>query len=304
MNELITLKNLDILTIILTSSLADSTKVKYCRAVEGYLAKGYSLTNADALNLYAAQISPSVAGNLKSALRLWSKTVEKKLKGMATPDTVHQIQAALWRLEAMGDAIEAPQQKGQKVHTWLNQSQVKRLQATCDTSELQGRRDKAILGVLVGSGVRREEMSELDFDHRALVPVKGKFRTVLNVRGKGAKDRAVPINDDLAAYLDQWRIEVGPGRIARGLDNRGNIYPTLSPMGVFRVVNAAGVEIGLPELAPHDLRRTYAQLGYQAGVPITQISKLLGHASLETTMRYLYLNLDLESTIGDFIPFE
>ena len=65
-----------------------------------------------------------------------------------------------------------------------------------------------------------------------------------------------------------------------------------------------GRRIGKPELAPHDLRRTYAQLGYEAGVPVTQISTLLGHASLETTMRYLNLGLDLQTTASDFIPYE
>ena len=63
-----------------------------------------------------------------------------------------------------------------------------------------------------------------------------------------------------------------------------------------------GRRIGKPELAPHDLRRTYAQLGYAAGVPITQISVLLGHESVATTQKYLDLNPDLENTVSDFIP--
>jgi integrase len=68
-------------------------------------------------------------------------------------------------------------------------------------------------------------------------------------------------------------------------------------------VSKAGAAIGKPDLAPHDLRRTYAQLGYEAGVPITQISKLLGHANVATTQRYLNLDLDLSTTVSDFIPF-
>jgi integrase len=60
--------------------------------------------------------------------------------------------------------------------------------------------------------------------------------------------------------------------------------------------------IGKPELAPRDLRRTYAQFGYQARIPVTQILKLLGHSFLATTQHYLNLDLDLEVTISDFIP--
>jgi integrase/recombinase XerC len=76
----------------------------------------------------------------------------------------------------------------------------------------------------------------------------------------------------------------------------------LSSAGIFNVVRRAGQAIGKPGLAPHDLRRSYAQLGLSAGVPITQISKLLGHSSVAITQRYLNLELDLDETISDFIP--
>ena len=64
-----------------------------------------------------------------------------------------------------------------------------------------------------------------------------------------------------------------------------------------------GAMIGKLDLQPHDLRRTYAELGRRAGVPISQISKLLGHASIETTQEYLNIELDLETTVSDFVPF-
>jgi integrase len=62
--------------------------------------------------------------------------------------------------------------------------------------------------------------------------------------------------------------------------------------------------IGKPDLTPRDLRRTYAQLGYEAGVPITHISRLLGHSSVATTGRYLNMEIDMEMIISDFIPLE
>jgi integrase len=77
----------------------------------------------------------------------------------------------------------------------------------------------------------------------------------------------------------------------------------MSTTALYNIVQKRGELIDKPELQPHDLRRTFAQLGYEAGVPITQISVLLGHANVETTQRYLNLELNLESTVSDFIPF-
>lgn len=124
------------------------------------------------------------------------------------------------------------------------------------------------------------------------------------MRGKGAKDRIVPINDRLAAALDEWRQIAGDGLIARSVTKGGAVGESISAIGVFHIVRQAGSAIGKPDLAPHDLRRTYAQLGYEAGIPITQVSKLLGHASVTTTQRYLNLDLDLRTTASDFVPFD
>ena len=130
---------------------------------------------------------------------------------------------------------------------------------------------------------------------------------MLNIGGKGAKNRVVPISETLAKWLDEWKItlrtRVG-GRVARSVTRGGRLGHSIDAANIFRLVAKAGREIGKPELAPNDLRRTYAQLGYEAGVPITQISKLLGHASVATTQRYLSLEPDLDITVSDFIPLE
>ncbi len=303
MNQLTTTGPLDILGLIMASSLADATKLTYTRIVQQYLATGGSLTDVEALRRFAGGLPASRRGHFKSALRLWLHAVELELKAGAAPETVYQVQAAIWRLEAMSQSIKAPPRKGRKLHIWLNQRQVVALLESCSSSTLLGQRDRIVLGLLVGAGLRRRELVNLNFEDRALIPRRGAFRTVLQVRGKGAKDRVIPLREELAASLDNWRAQIGPGQVARAINQAGQLTRSISAVGVFRVVARAGAAIGRPELAPHDLRRTYAQLGYEAGVPITQISKLLGHASVATTQRYLNLELDLEATIGDFIPW-
>jgi integrase/recombinase XerD len=127
---------------------------------------------------------------------------------------------------------------------------------------------------------------------------------VLSVRGKGAKDMVVPISKVLAEKLRTWCVEIQTGKVARSLGRKQIIGDSLSAIGIFQIVRKHGAMIGKQELDPHDLRRTYAQLGYEAGVPLTQLSKLLGHADIATTQRYLNLDLDLETTASDFIPLE
>jgi integrase len=80
------------------------------------------------------------------------------------------------------------------------------------------------------------------------------------------------------------------------------IERSISAVAILHLVRKYGATIGIPDLAHHDLRRTFAQLGYDAGVPITQISILLGHSDAKTTERYLNLALDLDTTVSDFIP--
>ena len=79
---------------------------------------------------------------------------------------------------------------------------------SCDTSTLQGQRDKIVLGLLVGAGLRQEELTNLTFDAVLVQPVAGRSRRVLNVTGKGAKDRIVPVNDRLATAIDDWQTVV------------------------------------------------------------------------------------------------
>jgi integrase len=93
------------------------------------------------------------------------------------------------------------------------------------------------------------------------------------------------------------------GRVLRSLGRDRIPGDSLSTTALYNIVQKRGAMIGKPDLVPHDLRRTFAQLGYEAGVDVAQISVLLGHASIETTMRYLNLDLDLETTVSDFIPF-
>lgn len=279
--------------------LAPTTKMQYKKALRNYLATGNSLADSKALARYAADLPKSSRAFLKSAIRLWTESLKTEVQSQATPENVLSVIATEKRLEAINKSIHVEQAKGEKAHFWLTQAEVRQLLNAC-ADDIYGQRDKVILGLLVGAGLRREELSNLRFEHIT----KMGDRTVIQViAGKGAKDRVIPINGKLAKLLEDWQRIAGSGFVARSLGMNRELGDNLSPVQIFRITRSYGERIGKPELAAHDLRRSYAQLGYEAGVPITQISKLLGHTSVATTQKYLNLDLDLETTASDFIPF-
>lgn len=297
----IVLEYIDPIDLILRSNRAESTKQQYTRAIQGYLDAGHKLDDASALAQYARALSASRQVCLQAAVAIWAEEMSNRARNQATLDNVGQIQAALYRFESLKRAFMPVRSKGYKVLTWLSQVQVKQLIDTCDDS-LIGQRDRMVLAILAGAGLRREELAGLHWEQIKSQPAGDKVRTVLEIKGKGSKNRVVPVSDELVTILDNWSETNGKsGYIARSIKGK-KLGDHLSAVGIFKIVRKHGITIGQPRLAPHDLRRTYAQLGYAAGVPITQISRLLGHSSIVTTQRYLNLDLDLSVTASDFIP--
>jgi len=290
------------LTAIDRADLQPTTKLKYKHEIEAMMLAGVNPLDFDALGEYAAGLKSSRKSFLKSALRILSGNEYQRLKANATPANINATTAAVYRLEAMGKSIHVPHRKGEKAHIWLSLKQVQEITALCK-SDLEGQRDWIVLGLLLGAGLRREELAMLTFDAMKQQPMRsGMMRDILQVKGKGAKDRVIPISAMLARRIRAWKEVVAGGRIARALGRKKQLRPSMSSVAIFRLINKYGNLIGVPALAPHDLRRSFAQLGYEAGVPITQVSKLLGHANVATTQRYLNLDLNLESTASDFIP--
>ncbi len=282
------------------TDLAAGTKAQYKKVISQALKSNVDLKSRESIRAFARQLSPSSKSYLKAVITLLTDETKAALEANVTRDNLADTQVLLMRLNAIARAIKVEKAKGQKAHTWLSQTEVKALLETCNQKIVKGRRDRIVLGILTGAGLRREELKRLTFDD--ILP-QGESRTVLNVTGKGAKDRIVPIKTELAEALGEWRLIVAGGKVARRVTKGGRLGDAISAIGIFNIVRAAGREIGKSDLAPHDLRRSFAQLGLEAGISITQISYLLGHSSLTTTQRYLNLQVDLDKTVGDFVPF-
>lgn len=288
-------------------TLQPSTKHQYTKAIENYLETGESMTDPVALAEYALTVGSSTRSFLAAAVTRMAQELEILAKGNATPDNIDIIQAAVFRAQALQHTIKTRQPQGDRAHTWLTWFEAEQLLDACHRrvsgkAEMRifAQRDRLAIGLMMAAGLRREEAASLHFTDI----VKQNKRYVLNVRGKGAKDRIVPINERLAEAIVDWQFLVGvEGLILRSLGRNKVPGKSISTTGLYNIVQKRGAMIGKPELQPHDLRRTYAELGRRAGVSIEQISKLLGHATIKTTQDYLNIELDLETTISDFVPF-
>lgn len=289
---------------IQNADLSPNTKYRYQKALQAYLDTGAKLSDFKALQAHALTLCKSNRAFLKAAVRLISKEYELFLKGAATPENVDAVQASVYRLEAMNSAIRVKASKGDTVHTWLTPAQVREMLSHCSGTDLRSIRDWTILALLVGAGLRRDELTHLKFDDIKELPNgKGK-RYVLQVKGKGKKNRAIPIQSVLGYKVRLFQEYVEGDLVARSLGRNNKPGASISGQAILDLVRKYGVLIGVPKLDPHDLRRTFAQIGYDAGIPITQLSLLLGHSNTAVTERYLNIQLDLDTNVSDFVPLE
>ncbi|MGH2536277.1 MAG: tyrosine-type recombinase/integrase, partial [Candidatus Promineifilaceae bacterium] len=150
---------------------------------------------------------------------------------------------------------------------------------TCEPRPL-GIRDAAILSLLYGCGLRRAELVALDVEHYI------KEENELIVRGKGNKQRAVPVGN-AAPALNDWLAIRGRenGPLFRGLGNR-NRRGRLTDQAVYTMLRKRAKMAGVAKLSPHDFRRTFVGDLLDAGADIVTVQKMAGHADPATTSRY------------------
>ena len=126
---------------------------------------------------------------------------------------------------------------------------------------------------------------------------------LLDLVGKGNRLRSVPIPSWVKVAIDEWAAAAGiqSGRVFRPVRKGGDLWGDgLSGQAVGDVVKCYARRLGY-NLAAHDLRRTFAKLAYRGGAGLDQIQLSLGHASIQTTQRYLGVTQDLVDAPCDHI---
>jgi len=190
-------------------------------------------------------------------------------------------------------------QKGTRLGNWLTRDQAKELLTVPDRSKIKGERDYAILALLLGCALRRQELASLDVEDIQLR--EGRW-VVADLRGKGGRVRTVAIPLWVKQAIDAWMVaaKIEKGRLLRPLSKSGKVIgDELGDWAIWSVVEQCANEIGIEHFGAHDLRRTCAKLCRKNGGDLEQIKFLLGHSSIQTTERYLGSEQDLPVAVND-----
>ena len=200
--------------------------------------------------------------------------------------------------------VKSAKTRGVRMGNWLSLQQAQALLSAPEVTTLKGLRDRAILTTLLGCGLRRSEVAALTFAH--IQQRDGRW-CIVDLVGKHGRVRTVPMPAWVKVAVDAWTIPTGitEGHVFRPV-NRGDALhgDRMSEKVVWQMLVAYASATGVPGIAPHDLRRTCAKLCRASGGELEQIQMLLGHASVQTTERYLGTKQDLAHAPNDAIKLK
>jgi site-specific recombinase XerD len=232
--------------------------------------------------------------------RAYGRQITKAISalGVSTLDELDGEALARWRAQVvaaelspssqLSETVRTPRAEVKRPYSVLTEPEIATLVGGCTDP-----RDRALIAVLLGGGLRAAEVAALDV---ADISEDQDGDSTLHVRqGKGRKDRVVPIRGDVARLLrsylaasDRTLDAAGPlflsgDRAKRNRDRRLSVRA----IGylVDRLCDQAGIQA--KRISPHSCRHTYAIRALRSGASIVSVQKLLGHASLATTQRYV-----------------
>ncbi len=235
--------------------------------------------------LEAAGLAPATINVRLSAIR--KLAAEAADNGLLAPDLAAGI-----------SRVRGARRLGVRTGNWLTREQAEQLLNAPHPDSLKGKRDRALLALMIGCGLRRNEAAVLTFEH---VQQRDGRWAIVDLEGKGHRVRTVPMPAWAKVLLDEWAHTAGlsSGRVLRPINKAGRILrEAMTPQSIFLTVQIYAGALGL-QVAPHDLRRTFAKLAHKGRAALEQIQLSLGHASVLTTERYLGVRQDLNDAPCD-----
>lgn len=198
-------------------------------------------------------------------------------------------------------AVKGVPFRGRRTGNWLTKEEAQMWLNAPDTKTLKGVRDRAVLAVLVGCGLRRAEAAILSVSH--IEQREGRW-AIVDIVGKRDKMRTVPMPSWAKVVIDKWTLaaRIDEGFIFRRVNKGGNIMgERMTDQAIYNIVISYAEKLKKKGIAPHDLRRSFAKLAHKGGSPIDQIQLSLGHDSIQTTEKYLGVEQDLTDAPCDHL---
>lgn len=230
-----------------------------------------------------------------------TQAIRTRLGELYSPSTANRHLAALrgvlrdsWRLGYMSAedyhvAIDIKAIRGQKAKQaekgrHLKMGELSALLSSCADGSPLGARDAALIALGYGCGLRRAELAAL-----ALADYDRENSTIIVRKGKGQKERVIPLGESTVDALHGWLDMRGnePGALFLQILKSGRMVGAgLTDHGVYRILESRATVASVRAFAPHDLRRTYAGDLLDAGVDLSTVQKLMGHSNSNTTAGY------------------
>jgi integrase/recombinase XerD len=199
------------------------------------------------------------------------------------------------------ELLESPKIQ-RKLPDTLGYEDINKMIDAIDLSKPEGPRNKAILEVLYGCGLRVSELTELKISNLYL------DIEFIKVLGKGSKERLVPIGGSavkaLKIWIEQVRVHTAPKKGEEDMVFLNRNGSRLSRVYIFMMVKSLAAVTGLKKtISPHTFRHSFATHLVEGGADLRAVQEMLGHESITTTEIYTHLDREyLKGTIIQFHP--
>lgn len=285
-----------LLGLVLDSVSSSNSKRMYRRAILDFIA-WFQQNSPGALNKAVVQqyrtylestgLSPATINLRLTAIRKLAS--EAADNGVMAPE----LASGIARVQGVRTA-------GRRSGQWLAAAQAEALMSQPDPATARGKRDRVILALLIGCGLRRNELARLWIDQ--IQQREGRW-VIIDLTGKGNRLRTVAIPAWAKVMVDEWTAAAGilSGLLLRPVNKCDVVTgPSITSESIYKIVRGYGVDLKL-KIAPHDLRRTFAKLAHRGHAPLEQIQLTLGHSSITTTERYLGVRQNLADAPCDHL---
>ena len=284
--------------------------LKLERALSGYSIDAY-LNDVDKLLQYYASIGQEL--NIKNVtLAELSKFItwlnEIGMQASSQARVISGIKAFFTYLmqeeiifEDPTALLESPK-LSRKLPDTLNIHEIDRLIDAIDASKPEGMRNKAIIEVLYGCGLRVTELIGLRISDLNAA------QEYIKVVGKGNKERIIPIGETALKYIDMYLSQI---RVHLSIKKGNEDYIFLNRLGtrlsrimIFKMIKSLADTIGLDKsISPHTFRHSFATHLIEGGADLRAVQEMLGHSSITTTELYTHMDRDyLKGVITHFHP--